>query len=596
MHPGDAAAPSDGLAETSAGEAVESSELLASEVQELGQQVRELRTEVGLQQDARRVAEQRAHAERSLRLELQVELADRDQAALQRALAELAAAEERIRQLEAELEGLRRRIDEAEHLAAVLRVRARGGVASGEDGAPSGGQAPAGLRGPSPVPCDERAVAQRARLAAATGVPRTDAAAPAAAADARALRNERAALARRSLTSGLEPDGGARPPDQRLRQTLAALRAELDRLGAGVERETTARAIAEARTASVVCELQDLEARAGRGDQSIRARRRELDAPGGAGSPATGGALVPARDRLAESMPAPGGVAGPVRAREASAEPARALEAPPQPARSRGAGGALTGAPSRRRRQCRRNAFRQRSHVSGRPRRDRRISKRPPPTSHRAPRREPRHPATGSRPSSGGLSARIRNMAGQLLLALLPAQAAVHRQPLAYDLILGPGECVRVTVRSHARQPDGTDSPQADSSEQGSDQSRRGSEIDLASSLASESSVEAADPPCPESVVEFADSPRAESEVDFQVLGELASVARTVAAGRLRRRFGRGMAHVIGDRAAFAALRDLVGAPLGVRQLRAAGVRLEAPLALTVVSLMVDRSAAGLGD
>ena len=362
-----------------------------------------------------------------------------------------------------------------------------------------------------------------------------------------------------------------------------------------MERETTARAIAEARTASVVCELQDLEARAGRGDQSIRALRRELDAPGGAGSPAPGGALVPARDRLAESMPAPGGVAGPVRAREASAEAARACEAPPQPARREAPTEPL---------QAREPpaAPVQAERLQAALARLRETTPRSPdaqaPVSDVASRSAP-----GAAPPRDWLAPVFRRlvgkdpqMAGQLLLALLPAQAAVHRQPLAYDLILGPGECVRVTVRSHARQPDGTDSPQADSSEQGSDQSRRGSEIDLASSLASESGVEAADPPCPESVVEFADSPRAASEVDFQVLGELASVARTVAAGRLRRRFGRGMAHVIGDRAAFAALRDLVGAPLGVRQLRAAGVRLEAPLALTVVSLMVDRSAAGLGD
>ena len=199
MHPGDAAAPRDGLARTSTCAAVEPAELLASEVQELGQQVRELRTEVGLRQDARRAAEQRAHAERSLRLELQVELADRDQAALQRALAELAAAEERIRQLEAgQLEGLRRRIDEAEHLAAVLRVRARGGVATGEDGAPSGGQAPAGLRGPSPVRCDERAVAERARLAAATGVPQPVPPTPVPAADA-GCPQQRARRARSSL-------------------------------------------------------------------------------------------------------------------------------------------------------------------------------------------------------------------------------------------------------------------------------------------------------------------------------------------------------------------------------------------------------------
>ncbi len=95
-------------------------------------------------------------------------------------------------------------------------------------------------------------------------------------------------------------------------------------------------------------------------------------------------------------------------------------------------------------------------------------------------------------------------------------------------------------------------------------------------------------PSAPGLELDVTDSPRPGSEVDFQVVGELASIARTLVAGRFRRRFGRGMARVNGDKAAFAALRELVRAPLSLRELHAAGVRLDAPLAFTVVSMMID--------
>jgi hypothetical protein len=130
--------------------------------------------------------------------------------------------------------------------------------------------------------------------------------------------------------------------------------------------------------------------------------------------------------------------------------------------------------------------------------------------------------------------------AGRLLLQLLPAQRAVHPEPVSYDLILGELACVRVTVDDGA----------------------------------------------PE--IEFADAPRALGDVQFQVSGDLASIARTLAVGRFRRRLGRRLARVKGDKDAFGALAELVRAPLSLRELHAAGVRLDPPLALTVVSLMFD--------
>jgi len=69
---------------------------------------------------ARRTAEQRAHAEQALRRDLSRQLAARaaESERAREALGDLAAAEERIRELESELGDVRRRGDEAEQLAA----------------------------------------------------------------------------------------------------------------------------------------------------------------------------------------------------------------------------------------------------------------------------------------------------------------------------------------------------------------------------------------------------------------------------------------------------------------------------------------------
>jgi hypothetical protein len=140
------------------------------------------------------------------------------------------------------------------------------------------------------------------------------------------------------------------------------------------------------------------------------------------------------------------------------------------------------------------------------------------------------------------LAAQDPATAGRLLIALLPAQHLADRRPVTYDLVLGDLACVQVTAGPGSAR------------------------------------------------VEFAEGPRASSEVDFQISGDLASLARLVAARPLRRRLSRGLARVRGDRARLASLEHLISATLTLHDLHAAAVRLDPGLALTVVSLMVDPS------
>jgi hypothetical protein len=130
--------------------------------------------------------------------------------------------------------------------------------------------------------------------------------------------------------------------------------------------------------------------------------------------------------------------------------------------------------------------------------------------------------------------------AGQLLLHLLPAWHAVHPLPVACDLILGDRACVQVTTGA------GT--------------------------------VE----------VRHTETPRRPGDVHFQASGDLTRLARTVAAGRLRRRLGRRMAHVTGDHDAFNRLGLLVRTPLSLAQLHVAGVRFDPAFALRLLTRMID--------
>jgi hypothetical protein len=140
------------------------------------------------------------------------------------------------------------------------------------------------------------------------------------------------------------------------------------------------------------------------------------------------------------------------------------------------------------------------------------------------------------------LAERDPGTAGRLLLALLPAQGLVSPRPLAYDLGLEGLGTVRVSV-------EGPESPTA---------------------------------------VQLTEAPRPATDVRFALSGDPASLARLVASGSLRRRFGRRRVRITGDRRAATALFDLVQAPVTLEQLISVGVRLDPWLALTVVSILVD--------
>jgi hypothetical protein len=130
--------------------------------------------------------------------------------------------------------------------------------------------------------------------------------------------------------------------------------------------------------------------------------------------------------------------------------------------------------------------------------------------------------------------------AGQLLLHLLPAWPAVHPLPVACDLILGDRACVQVTVGA--------------------------GNVD----------------------VRHAETPRRPEDVHFQARADLARLARTIAAGRMRRRLGRRMARVTGDHEAFGRLGLLVHTRLTLSELHAAGVRLDPEFVFSLIARMIE--------
>ena len=131
-------------------------------------------------------------------------------------------------------------------------------------------------------------------------------------------------------------------------------------------------------------------------------------------------------------------------------------------------------------------------------------------------------------------------MSGRLVLALLPAQRLVHAAPLAYDLVLADRGCIQVTVAG-----------------------------DYWS-------------------VEERDSPRSAGAVQFRLDGDLPSLARLVAARRIRRGLRRSGARLTGDRRAARAMLSLVKAPLSISELVAAGVVVDPPVALALAAAMIE--------
>src|SRR5579884_1784343 len=372
-----------------------------------------------------RAAEQRAHAERGLRLELEEQLAAiSSRRELSRdALGALAATEERVRELEEQLVATRRRADEAEHFAAAARAER------------------------------DRAVREairpklREELWLAKQLP------PVGARSVRVLPGVELAAAMLGAEQAIveQQDAGTR----RLETTLAALRGELDG-------------------------MRSFAARSARAYEAVAHLREQIAAIRSGGGPA--------KDQG-----------------ETLAEPASVAPAPVEPA--------IDGA--------RLDAARDRLRIAG----------------------TDRPPAAGKPwlwPVFRSLVERDAMTAGRLLLALLPAQATVHPDPIAYDLITGGRACVRVTVENT------------------------------------------------ETAVEVVDSPRELAEVRFQMHGELPAIARLVVAGRLRRLLRRGLAEIKGDGSGLEALRSLLREPLTLLELYRAGVRLDPLMTLTLAAAMVE--------
>jgi hypothetical protein len=537
-----------------ASEAEEAAAELAGRVKDLEHQLEAARGESGRlsaslaeRERVRRGAEQRAHAEQALRIDLEEELAARrrDSEVARRALGELAAGEERIRELEYDLERLRRRADEAEQIAgaaAAARQRAERRAEAlslnrlpervqpaGEAAVPvrTGSlqleraliarRAATAPRRPSeppspPLPDRQPSPEPEPRLPHPTQstepMPAADGLRPAIAALRAELEKRTAAEARlHAVVATAEGRLHARmATETRLSATLAQLRGELDGLRSALQRESAARVRAQLRVADLERELTSQRVRSERAYDAIEGLRRALRSP------------PPAPAAKQPPPPLGAGPIEPQRLSDAFSRLRETIAVLPEPAESGLEAAARTGEePSA--------AAAGREGASSAVRRD----------GH------PRADKPWLAPVFAALTRTDASRAGRLLLDLLPAQAAAYPHPVAYDLVLGeePG-VVQVTVR------DG--SPR----------------------------------------IRFTTTARESGEVDFRVVGNLARVARLINAGRFRRRFGRGVARLRGDRDAFAALTALVSQPLHLSGLYEAGVRIDATLALTVVSMMID--------
>jgi hypothetical protein len=131
-------------------------------------------------------------------------------------------------------------------------------------------------------------------------------------------------------------------------------------------------------------------------------------------------------------------------------------------------------------------------------------------------------------------------LAGQLALSLLPMQRIVYPEPVSYDILLGPGHgCVQV------------------------------SSGDGRTAVARQASA------------------RPLQEVDFHVVGNPERFAKLLAAGRIRRRLGFGVARVRGSRDGFAALDALLALPLDLPALVEGGMSTDPSILLSLVAAMV---------
>jgi hypothetical protein len=458
---------------------------LEQELEHARREPQRLRKLIAERDQQRRAAEQRAHAEHALRLELHEALEGSEAAARARARIEagdLAEAEARVRELEQQLDALRRRADEAEQVAVAAGA---GGGQAGSAGFDLSDELAVATRA-WPVPVIRRVVAHGE--IALTRPP----ASPFA--ELRALAGERELIAGRTARGSEE-----------LASVLAELRAELEQLGASAEHEYEARVTAERRVIELerrVVELEravrDRELRSARVYDAVHELRGLLDQ-----ARSEGGAIRPAGG----SEP-PGNVA-----------PER-----------------FDAALSRLRAATPREEDREPESLAGLAAQD--VAEPPAEPETKA--------GAWLKPVFARLADRDPAASGRLFVGLLPAQALVHPDAIAYDLVLGERECIQVTVVG----------------------SEEGSHVEIGT----------------------AGGPRDPGEVAFRVTGDHGQLARLVAAGAVRRRLRRGLARISGDRRALVALTALVRSRLGLHELYEAGVRLEPELAFTLAAAMVRPS------
>jgi hypothetical protein len=427
---------------------------LAFRVAELGNEldqreadVAQLGVAIAEHEGALRVARQHAHAEEMVRLELTRER-DRLKDMLQ-------ASRLRVRGLEDDLVVLRRRADEAEHLAAAAR-RPDPPTPVASPPAPPPQPAPANAVNRSEIYAAERALV---RLAGSASPPRP----------------LRPLPARPEWTERERMFAAAR--SQRAARALALVERERDARTAAEalsERERDARTAAEALSERLRRQLEEQEARSARAFAALDELREQI-----------------AWVRQAYL--------------ELSSAATTAPEAPPAAADPTPAS---NGGLELHRLDAARTRLREQT---------------PALPDEEAAQAE----AAASSLPLARFAGRDPERAGALLIELLPAQGLVHERALAYDLILDPSTCVRVTVADGG-----------------------------ATSLI------------------WMHTARAPEDVRFAVEGDPASIIRLLTAGPVRRLFlRRRLAQVRGDATGLDALRDLLYARLPVAELERAGVR-----------------------
>jgi hypothetical protein len=505
---------------------------------------------VGDADRSRRAAEQRAHAEEAMRRDLARQLAEnaRETARVRHAMGDLAAAEDRIRRLETDLEAARRTGDEAGQLVAaaqVARERAERSLREHQHAqrarvsVPAEGVAAARMREQARLAFEEGLRARRAGTEPrvpteptpgswATVIPAVTALTPTPSARrpapdgvgeldlVTALRGELNARARdqaalRARTVAAEGRLAARVLlEQRTTQTLRELRAELDRVRVATQAERERRIAAEAEVRRLRAELGGERERSQDASTAIGELRGALEAlrP----RPVAPAAAAPAGDP-GDPGAAPTGGSGPIDPDALSAALSR-LRATAPVREEEGVEGEppVTDVPAVQMAV----ALRAPAAIGGS-------------TVERAFRR---------------LASADPEAAGRLLLGLLPCQYAAYPHPIAYDLVLGPGRgCVQVTA--------GGVGP-------GSAQ------------------------------VTLQGAARAREQVDFQVVGDPAALARLLTASGLRRMLRFGIARVRGRRDGLAALRALLGLPLDLAALRGAGLHADGEAILRLVAAMIE--------